>query len=542
MNREMEIFDSARVQLRRGINLVEASAGTGKTYAIAMLVLRLVTEQAIPIDRLLVVTFTKAATSELRERIRRRLAEARDLLRGAAIETDQTLRDWAEGIIDRAVALDRLGLALCDIDCAAIFTIHGFCQRMLQEQALESGQLFQVELMPSTDLVRSQVVHDYWRQAMYDLEPLSCALLLQHFPTPAHLDETVKGMNGAIFAIEPASASVIEVSRRLAELFGQLQMWWTSHGERIQALFEKAIAGGWFKKALAEGFPQWWRQLTDFFAAGGRVVPDLDWLARSVLAEMLNGSKLRGEERRQAFLLDWPLADPLPENWLAAAAELRLALRMALAERLRTEVEARLCGQGAMSYNDLILSLAAALKGEGGERLQSVLGERYAAALIDEFQDTDAAQWHIFSTLFGAGGHRLYLIGDPKQAIYRFRGADIHTYFAARERADHILTLDRNFRSHPHLVAAVNRLFASDRPFAFPDEIMPYHPVHPARTAWDGELLQGSEPLEPMLYCHLPAPADGRWSSGRAAEEIRQFVLGEIGRLLGARDCSQDQG
>ena len=147
MSGGMEIFDSARVQLRRGINLVEASAGTGKTYAIAMLVLRLVTEQAIPIDRLLVVTFTKAATSELRERIRRRLAEARDLLRNPSVEADLTLQDWATGITDRTVALERLAAALCDIDCAAIFTIHGFCQRMLQEQALESSQLFQVELM-----------------------------------------------------------------------------------------------------------------------------------------------------------------------------------------------------------------------------------------------------------------------------------------------------------------------------------------------------------------------------------------------------------
>ena len=272
------------------------------------------------------------------------------------------------------------------------------------------------------------------------------------------------------------------------------------------------------------------------------MLPDLDWLGRPGLVGMLNGNKLRGDVKKQAFLQDWPLADALAADWQTLATEMRLALRAALAEELRSEVDKRLRGQGSMSYNDLILSLAAALGGPGGDQLRSVLGGRYAAALIDEFQDTDAAQWQIFSTLFGDGVHALYLIGDPKQAIYRFRGADIYSYFAARARADRLLTLDRNFRSHPLLVAAVNRLFSGDRPFAFPGDVMPYQPVAPARTAADGALYRGNRALEPLLYCHLPASEDengGRWSSGKAAERIREFVVREIGGLLGGEIPAQ---
>ena len=535
MNREMAAFDCAAVRLDRGVSLVEASAGTGKTYAIAMLVLRLVVEEGIPLERLLVVTFTKAATAELRERIRKRLLEARDLLRGQADDADLTLASWVAGIGDRGPALERLGLALGDIDRAAVFTIHGFCQRMLQEQALESSQLFQVELVPDTAGTRQQVVHDFWRRSMYGLGDLACAVLLRDFATPAALDATIGPISGTIAGIEPVGPGLSEATARLEGIHEGLRAWWLLHRGELATRFAAAIADGYFVAELATGFPLWWRQLEALFDRGRpTAIPDMRWLGRPGLATMLNGQRLRGDDRKQAFLREWPLADEQAADWQDAAAELRLALRASLAAELRTEVERRVREQGAMSYNDLILRLASALNGPAGKRLRTVLGDRYDAALIDEFQDPDAAQWHIFSTLFGGGSHALYLIGDPKQAIYRFRGADIHSYFAARKRADRLLTLDRNFRSHPQLVAAVNELFAGLRPFAVDEAIMPYHPVMAAKTAADGALCQGETVLAPMRYCHLPAPAEGtgRWSSGRAMARIEEYVVGEIGALL----------
>jgi exodeoxyribonuclease V beta subunit len=540
MSRQMEIFDCARLRLRRGVNLVEASAGTGKTYAIAMLVLRLLTEEGIPIDRILVVTFTKAATAELKERIRRRLVMARDLLLGVGSDPDQALIDWENLARDRRVYLERLQLALGDIDRAAIFTIHGFCQRMLQEQALESRQLFQVELVPDPVRIREQVVRDFWRQTMYEGNDLLSAVLFRHFNTPEALLSTVAKIGGDISALEPQCPGVAELAAHLTAAYDDLRLWWQNAHERLRQSFTEAIAGGYFKIKLTDVFDLWWRQLADFFAGQRRNVPDgIEWLTVSGLLDCLNGRKLSTEAKKLAFLADWPLAGQLAERWLALERELRLAFRITLAEQLRTEVDRRLRKRGSMSYNDLILRLAAALDGDDGAGLRRILADRFGAALIDEFQDTDAGQWRIFSSVFGGGGHFLYLIGDPKQAIYRFRGADIHSYFAARERADHHLTLDRNFRSHPLLVEAVNKLFSADNPFLFPGDTMPYHPVAAGLTEEDGHLVSSGKILEPMLYCHLPAPSpEGekkkRWNSTDAAAAIREFAVREISRLLTA--------
>lgn len=545
MNRQMEIFDCARLRLRRGVNLVEASAGTGKTYAIAMLVLRLLTEEGISIDRILVVTFTKAATAELKERIRRRLVMARDLLLGVGSDPDQALSDWEGMVRDRQVCLERLQLALGDIDRAAIFTIHGFCQRMLQEQALESRQLFQVELVPDPARIREQVVRDFWRRTMYGGDALLTSVLFRHFATPEALFKTVAKIGGDISALEPQCPDVADLAAQLTAAYGDLRLWWHKAHAGLRQCVSEAIAGGFFNKKLTDAVDLWWQQLAGFFSGQRRNVPDgIEWLTVSGLLPVLNGRRLSTEAKKLAFLADWPLAGRLAERWLDLERDARLAFRAALAEHLRTEVDSRLRLQGAMSYNDLILRLAAALVGENGEGgendgagLRRILAGRFGAALIDEFQDTDAGQWRIFSSVFGGGGHFLYLIGDPKQAIYRFRGADIHSYFAAREKADHHLTLDHNFRSHPQLVAAVNTLFSGDNPFLFPDDTMPYHAVAAGLTEADEHLISSGKILEPMLYCHLPPPTSEdekkkRWSSTDAAAGIRDFAVREICRLL----------
>ena len=211
MGEETTIFDAATVPFSTGTSLVEASAGTGKTYAIGMLVLRGVVELGIPIEKILIVTFTKAATEELKGRIRSRLAEARDLLQNqlqsrgttASAEVDATLLDWSATLIDLELAIRRLKLALFDIDNASIFTIHGFCQRMLVDQALESGQLFNVELVTSIDHIISQVVDDFWRNEVYQLDPLPCAMLTSTFTTPEDLLASVSEAYRSVGKIEP---------------------------------------------------------------------------------------------------------------------------------------------------------------------------------------------------------------------------------------------------------------------------------------------------------------------------------------------------
>ena len=529
-------FDATRLVLEPGVHLVEASAGTGKTFAIGMLVLRAIVELELPIDRILVVTFTKAATEELRGRIRARLSEARDLLAGQSGLSDQTLRDWRDGLADPDRAGQRLQLALYDIDRAGIFTIHSFCQRMLQEQALESGELFTVDLCASIDEVRQQVVDDFWRNALYNLPPFICSLLPSGLASPERLYGSVSAILLGEGRIEPATAPQAEIVARLVALRRQLGVWWQGHSAKLYCCFSETRAACKFKKDIQDDLDGWWQAIADFLGDDSAPCPEeLKYLGREGLLTALHGNKIRGKEKQLNFIADWPLADSLVGAFLAARDELVLALRVDLAGQLRDELPRRLYQQGRMSFDDLIHRLARALTGEGGEALCRLLSARYQMALIDEFQDTDASQWQIFSTLFGGGGHYLYLIGDPKQAIYKFRGADIYSYFAARRRADDRLTLGCNYRSTAPLIAEVNRLFGSrPQPFAFSEELINYTAVRPGKDL--GGLLQDDRELPAVVYHRLPACGpEGPWTVATLEDCLGRALVSEVSRLLHQR-------
>jgi exodeoxyribonuclease V beta subunit len=529
-------FDATATTIRKGVNLVEASAGTGKTYAIGMLMLRAVTELRLPIDSILVVTFTKAATEELRSRIRARLAEARDMLGGVDRPYDSTMQQWEATVQDRQPARDRLQLALYDIDRAGIFTIHSFCQRMLQEQALESGELFDVELSANIEVIRRQVVEDYWRTTMYDLPPVPCSIMISSFPTPDSLYDSIREIVPAAGRIEPVAGPVEDAVRRLAAGIAGLQEWWKDGAPALYHYFSATRDAAKFKQFLQENLNEWWRQLTSFCAGELLRLPqNLKLLSRAGLLEELHGNKIRGKDKQLQFIADWPLPDRQVSECIQAGQDLVLAIRVNLAVTLRDELPRRMYRQGMMSFDDLIHRLSGALRDGRGTYLQAVLAARFQMALIDEFQDTDSAQWHIFSTLFGGGGHYLYLIGDPKQAIYKFRGADIYSYFEARQQADQHLTLGSNYRSMPLLVEEVNRLFGSrPQPFAFPEEMMRYSAVAPARTMEDGYLERDGRPLAAMIYNRLPSTnaEGGAWTVEEIEDCLRKAILHEISSLL----------
>ena len=545
MSSNYEIFDAARLELKRGVNLVEASAGTGKTYAIGMLVLRALVELRVPIKEILIVTFTKAATEELKARIRARLVEARDVLNGGldskAGKVDKTLSDWIATIQDTKDAVNLLQLALYDIDQAGIFTIHGFCQRMLVEQALESGQLFDVELLADINHVRNEVADDFWRNQIYSLDPLPCSLLTGSFATPEKLLASVSAVLAENGRIEPQVGQLDEVLIQLKEAMEGLTSWWSEYSTTLYSCFSASVPEGAFKKPFTEGFEDWFQSLSSFFSGKSLVAPDnLHLLSREFLIAELNGTKIRGDAKKQAYLADWPLPQSEIGPLLEAINRLILTFRVKLADQLRTEVSFRLEQQGTMGFNDLILNMSKALRGDHGTYLKKVIGDRFSVALIDEFQDTDSNQWHIFSSLFVGAGHYLYLIGDPKQAIYKFRGADIHSYFLARKSASSLLTLEKNYRSHPFLVAEVNRLFSSrPKPFFFDEDRLDYRDVEAAKKEGDVDIIKDSESLARMVYCSLVPDAkdkNGRWTSGKAAGEFRRFIVSEIGRLLDPED------
>ena len=532
---ETSHFDPVHTQLNRGISLIEASAGTGKTYAIAMLVLRFVVEHAMAIDELLVVTFTKAATEELKDRIRARLSEARQVLMGRKHGIDGNVQVWLDGLdIEPAEIKRRLDLALLDIDRAGIFTIHGFCQRVLREHALESGQLFDSELTGDVAEIKQACADDFWRTQVYPRSPWEVSLLTAQYKTPDDLLASVVAV-GASMEVFPAIASLDEQLvgfRRLAETAA-------TKIRTVSEVLRSRFSEGSFKKTYCDSFEQRCQALLEWLAGESVEVPDgeaFDLLTGPGIRAALNGQKFRknkeqsSDERKDGYLNDLAI-DTAPFDRLADAFKnTGLIFRRALLEFLRQDLDKRMQRLNVLSFDDLIMRLAEVLKSDKGAWLTDAMQRRFQAALIDEFQDTDQNQWFIFSSLFASEAHYLYLIGDPKQAIYKFRGADIFSYLEAQGRAQHRYTLGRNWRSHPQLVDAVNALFRRNQAFLL--EALEFHPVNPGKSAVDGALIHEGQPEPPMMLWQLPDPEQGHWTSGKAAGAIRAAVVREVLRLL----------
>ncbi|CAG36073.1 exodeoxyribonuclease V subunit beta [Desulfotalea psychrophila] len=534
------IFDVAKTPMERGVNFIEASAGTGKTYAIGMLVLRAICEQDIGIDRILIVTFTRAAAEELRSRVRARLVEARDLLQGR--HEDASLRAWQEHAVkDEGVArrfISRLQLAIVNIDRAGIFTIHSFCQRMLSEQALESGQLFRMDLLTSLDDLRLRAAEDFWRIHVYSLSPWSCSLVMGQWSSPADLLANAFVHLHGDTRIEPEVEDISLLWQNLEGAIARMKEWWLGSGTALQEALAEACGEDKFKKAFVADFAGSFRACEKFFLGQAEKFPaNLSWLTVAGLKVEINGNKFRGKKKDEIdpFLNSMGLPEMAATELLELKKQLFIGYRIFFAGELERGVGRQLQEHGSISFDQLISRLAAGLCGEE-THLQTALQARYDLALIDEFQDTDNEQWHIFSKLFASKKHSLYLIGDPKQAIYKFRGADIYSYFTARTKTDYFYSLDTNYRSHRDLVRGVNGLFAgSDDPFLFKEEGLLYYPVKSGKSR-DVYLVDAEKkPLVPFVYLQLEENDDdkkGKWSSALARTAIRGDIVAETLHLL----------
>ena len=525
-------FDAFKTPLFHGVNLIEASAGTGKTYTLAMLVLRFVVEQNLPIEKILVVTFTKAATEELRERVRLRLSEAKFALKSGNGE----LFNWLDALpIENSEIEQRLQIALLSIDQASIFTIHSFCQKVLREHALESGQLFNAELTDDLAQITQSCADDFWRKQLYERNADEAAILTAHYKTPDALLESVKNIGHHVKIYPEKIEAVDAVFTKLKPLFK------TAHTEltRCAEKFEHAFSEGKFKTAIPENFitVQTWLS-----RESSKIKPEqLDFLTTNGIFDALNGNQFRklkdisSEERKAKFLEELSLKTKIFDDLKTNFDNCDLMLRCQLVESLRHEINQRLLQRNVLTFDHLITRLYEALRGENkSEQLIQELRGRFTVALIDEFQDTDASQWFIFKTLFAAQSQFLYLIGDPKQAIYKFRGADIYSYLNAKHSANASFTLAQNWRSHPNLVAAVNHLFQRENPFLI--EELEFNAVEAANSPENGTIYFEENALPPLMLWDLKNDSDF-WQnySGTNKTVETQFcymVVDEILNLL----------
>ena len=511
-----------------GTNLIEASAGTGKTYAIAGLFLRLLLENHLAPAEILVVTYTVAATEELRDRIRGKIRAALDVLNGAGA-TEPFLEGLIGGTHDRKDARARLREALRSFDEAPIFTIHSFCQRMLSENAFESGSPFDTELLPDERELREEIVRDFWRRHFYEAPPEFVHYARGRCRGPASFLELLRAAplrpdSRIVPETPPTALTGLEAVR--AAVAGLRKSWPKSRIGVEAALCDEGL------NKRQYGSPERLLSAMDAFIAR-------PWAALPLSKELLKFSPgalakaaKKGHVAPKHRFFDRFRDFEAAAQALAAEMDGQIRfLRCELFRYVRQELASRKRRRNLRSYDDLLGDLRKALASEGGGALSGAIRKKYRAALIDEFQDTDPVQFAIFESVFGQGGTTLFLIGDPKQAIYSFRGADLFAYIRAASSVDRRYTLAENWRSEPELIRAVNTLFSRPRhPFLY--EAVPFEEAQAAgREA--PVLTVGGRREAPFRLWALDG-GGGRVGAMEARERIRRAVAAEIARLVEA--------
>lgn len=509
-----------------GMNLIEASAGTGKTYTITGLYIRLILEQGLTVEQILVVTYTKAATAELRERIRTRMVE---LKRAVECGGEDEFRDAL--MVDAQTTelrLQRLTLAILSFDRAAIFTIHGFCQRLLSENAFESGMPFQTEMLLDERPLVQEVVDDFWRSRIQDMPPGLLGYLLDQDMSPDQLALGLRGhINKPYLEIrgQAMPADLAEWEADFSARFGEARQLWLVQREEIVAQLKQCDGLNRNKYRLAS--IDKWVPAMDLYlqSSPGPRFAELEKFSSSVLAASLKKSGTAPDhpffDHCESLLRAIDLLDQRYE-------QARVALLGELIPYVNEQLHARKQRLRVQSYDDLLLNLQTALRGERGAALVERVRHTYSAALIDEFQDTDPVQYEIFQRLFVQRPGVLFLVGDPKQAIYSFRGADIFAYLRASAEAGKRYTLDVNWRSVPPLIGAVNQLF--DQPqggFLF--QQIPFQPSRPASR-------EPAQLLDPAgdSACFRVGFISGKQSKDQAAQIAVEWTVREIARLTGS--------
>ncbi len=533
-----------------GAHLIEASAGTGKTYTITSVVLKMVGERGLPVDRILAVTFTNAATSELRDRIGARLLAAKTAIEQGDLPGEDAILHHLVARIDRAVLLRRLAEACRDVDCASVFTIHGFAARVLRDFPLESGARPDAELIGDQRALIVDIVTDFWLSQITTLEEAEFVAL----GGTAFFGQLLQVARVAAGSFDVPRVELEydegELGRELGSYRGQFsaaRAAFSRDGKSLLSLLSESPALNRNKMRLAT-IEKEYDALSRYFEAGRPEAPPpgFERFTRTKVEDSLKKGKLAPKHA----LLD--LLDEL------AQAALRL---QAAAARNKDYFSARLCDQvqarivreherlGTQSFDSLLSDLCLALRRpDAGARLARQLRGRFPVALIDEFQDTDPVQYEIFRRIYLESpvaqpeetvDFALFLIGDPKQSIYAFRGADVFTYLAAGEvTSGDVLTLTTSYRASPALVEAQNRIYsACDRPFGL--EAIVYDQIT-ARPGRDNDLLTADgRPAEGIRIVYNPD--DQTNFLDVAAAEIAALLASDLrleGRALRPSDVA----
>ena len=556
-----------------GVQVIEASAGTGKTYTLATLVTRLVVEQGYRIGQLLAVTYTEAATQELRKRIRERLQLALRVFDQYVVEevVEESGEDASpEFELCRQIIADylqaqaaepagetkaqfrlRLQQAVLETDLAAIFTIHGFCARVLREHALETGAGFAASTLLTNDrALRMQLAADLWRQHAQEADAADdlVALWKHHENLAEDLRTLLPDMTllppAAPLSDNPAPALHVAAQALMASVLQHAEVF---REALLVAVADDCLNIGSYKQEWIE---ELFVALANWATIGNAQYPFMHEKLGNLRPDILLKRTKKGAAGKTP---DSPLCHAVAsyldaQNAYATWQQQRqINLLHSLRKQARTRLATLKRQQSVQTYDDLIDGVADALLSEQGDALASNLRGQYRVALVDEFQDTDARQWGIFNRVFGTDSKQpaLFLIGDPKQAIYGFRGGDVHTYLLAAKVAEHAPTLRHNFRSRPALISAINTLYTScEKPFI--DDDISFANIEPGDQRRDVDYLRDGQPAPALTLWQAPATGQftGKgiptaWSAEVSRQKATQACVAAIHGIL--RDASDGQ-
>ena len=538
------------------INLIEASAGAGKSWTVTLLYLRLILEKGLTVDQILVVTFTDAATKELRDAVRERLVDALEYF-----QTKQSKNKEYDELYNRnqhgtdEEAIQRLNLAKLSLDEAAILTIHSFCQRVLNENAFEAGLPFESELMDDDYDLMLKLTDDYWRRKFQRAPQALLFKLNQKSITPDSLLNDIRGAVGKPY-LEICGPNTKQDEQNnqsdqkwhdLDDYFQQAMKAWSESRDDLIAMLSDPDREKEYYKYLKDYRDEIFAELDCLSCS--KVLPTMMSLTRMSWLGTREKTTAKFESINHPFCEKWQCFLDLWKELNESSDDFLNQIRIDLLQHLQKELPKEKQRLGVLSFDDLLLQLQQAL--QMNEDLSKEIRNKYKAALIDEFQDTDPIQYDIFSRIYkntndnidncfdnSSNNNTVFLVGDPKQAIYSFRGGDIHTYIRAKNDTleDNRYTLKKNWRSHASLITAFNALYQLPESNPFQDNDISYINVDAGDRVTDN--LQtpsfNNETNNSALRFWQYNQAEEKPSLDDIRNEIATAVAGDIATVLNA--------
>ena len=529
----MNPFDPIQSEIEPGLTVIEASAGTGKTFSISHLVPRLILKKEhLRVGEILLVTYTNDAAGELADRTRKVFAD----LVSDNPPANPTMAALRQKMQSTPGGRERIERAIRELDLLSISTIHSFCQSVLQTEGELCGMPVMPEVEVNTKNLLREALHGIWKNHVGTDQALAEIASALGWKFNDDLSFVTLALGMPEIRVEPNPPEFASLLSRLSKPTGRFA---AQELRDLEAFFPtvdwiKAGRTPEFREAVIKTLEEP-RDLKRWYEAV-RWVADLDKQGGAI-------KKPRNQDphSQAAQLQAVQTAKSILQEW----APLTLSWRTHLATLVEEKVATALKNNRLTTFDGMVQTLDNALSARQAKKLQKRLRERFKIALVDESQDTDGAQFRIFEKIFlDSSDHSLVLIGDPKQAIYAFRGADVNTYLAAKNRAAaKVFTLTQTYRSPQSLVDCVNALFGRQRSFHKEDLEFLGSTSGMNHDTWLNDSTDAQNPSARLEAWVVPDSEVLNFSNGGdRVQMISESVASEIARLLGAKPNANQSG